>query len=301
VTPIRSACGGADDPAGDGGVTAVHAASAGGETVAAVVVTRNRATHLIRCLESLQAQTHPVDAIIVVDNASTDHTRAVVAQGFPDAVYHRLGENTGSGGGYAEGLRLAHETGREWLWALDDEVVLEPDVLERMVVRATATPRADIILPAERDPRTGRSRVHPAWYGPFIHRGVVAKIGLPLAEFFWWAADTEFFLRARQQGGFRVVYAHDIVITHDKRDPAQREKKRHPSRLYYQTRNTIYVRRHINRSAYKLMRSLWRVVLGRVAVVVLTRERDKVRKCLMILRGAYDGLRGRLGKTVEIG
>ena len=45
--------------------------------VLAVVVTYNRCKLLRRCLSSLEAQTAPCD-ILVVDNASTDDTQALV-------------------------------------------------------------------------------------------------------------------------------------------------------------------------------------------------------------------------------
>ena len=45
------------------------------ETVAVVVVTYNRADLLGGMLDGLAAQTHLPDAVYVVDNASTDHTR----------------------------------------------------------------------------------------------------------------------------------------------------------------------------------------------------------------------------------
>ena len=50
------------------------------ESVAVVVVTHNRADLLVRMLDGLAAQTHAPDAVIVVDNGSTDHTADVLAQ-----------------------------------------------------------------------------------------------------------------------------------------------------------------------------------------------------------------------------
>ena len=48
------------------------------ETVAVVVVTYNRAGLLLRMLGGLAASEHRPDAVIVVDNASTDHTQTVL-------------------------------------------------------------------------------------------------------------------------------------------------------------------------------------------------------------------------------
>ena len=48
------------------------------ETVAVVVVTHNRADLLARMLDALVVQTHPIATVIVVDNASGDHTQQVL-------------------------------------------------------------------------------------------------------------------------------------------------------------------------------------------------------------------------------
>src|SRR3990170_1133172 len=132
------------------------------ETVAAVIVTRNRRENLRHCLETLLAQTYPLSAVFVVDNSSTDGTAEMVKGEFSPAIYHRLPDNVGSGGGYRTGLGLAFEEGASWLWAIDDEVVLEPDVLERMMARVAQPHRvADILLPAEFGPQTGEVQDSP--------------------------------------------------------------------------------------------------------------------------------------------
>ena len=44
------------------------------EKIAAVVVTYNRKELLFQCLDALLKQTYPLDAIYIIDNASTDGT-----------------------------------------------------------------------------------------------------------------------------------------------------------------------------------------------------------------------------------
>jgi len=79
-------------------------------SVAAVVVTYNRKSLLMRCLLALLRQTRPLQKIIVVDNASTDGTREELAQeGYLDESaieYVRLEHNTGGAGGFHTGAQL---------------------------------------------------------------------------------------------------------------------------------------------------------------------------------------------------
>lgn len=99
-------------------------------TVCAVVVTYNRKNLLLECLEAIRRQTRPVDAIYIIDNASTDGTPEVLKEngyipelppfnlsepyeiehkisnlvdGNPINVFYvRMYENTGSAGGFYE-------------------------------------------------------------------------------------------------------------------------------------------------------------------------------------------------------
>ena len=69
-------------------------------TIAAVVVTYNRKELLCECIEGLLAQTKRVDAIYIIDNASTDGTKealgAYVEAG--SIVYVNTGANLGGAG-----------------------------------------------------------------------------------------------------------------------------------------------------------------------------------------------------------
>ena len=71
-------------------------------TISAIVCAHNEAHYVPTCLYSLRAQTRPPDAIVVIDNASTDQT-AAVARAVPGVrVIHEP----------AKGLVVARETAR---------------------------------------------------------------------------------------------------------------------------------------------------------------------------------------------
>jgi rhamnopyranosyl-N-acetylglucosaminyl-diphospho-decaprenol beta-1,3/1,4-galactofuranosyltransferase len=133
------------------------------DRIAAVVVTYNRKALLVECLESLISQSHPLDAIYVIDNFSNDGTHesllqrglagpaegpqggsweSVMAIGSPVASsrrthvhFVRLSENTGGAGGFHEGMKRATQAGFDWLWLMDDDLITAPDAL-KVLVRA---------------------------------------------------------------------------------------------------------------------------------------------------------------------
>lgn len=120
------------------------------ETVCGVVVTFNRKDLLKDCLKALTEQTRPLDAILIVDNASTDNTpQALLELGYihelpPDKIfepyeaefsskinnvenenikiiYIRMNENTGGAGGFHMGQKRSFELGYDWIWLMDDD------------------------------------------------------------------------------------------------------------------------------------------------------------------------------------
>jgi len=124
------------------------------ETVCAVVVTYNRKELLIECLEALENQSRPVDAIYIVDNASTDGTSELLLEknylgdlpskelkeNFEETIqkgntvihYLRMSKNTGGAGGFHEGVKNAYKKGYEWLWLMDDDAEPFADALENL-------------------------------------------------------------------------------------------------------------------------------------------------------------------------
>ncbi len=95
--------------------------------VSAVIPTWNRADLVASVLENLRSQTRPPDEIILVDNGSTDDTRAI-AEKF-GVEYIAFETNRGFAVAINEGVRRA--TG-DWVLILNNDVVLQPAWLERL-------------------------------------------------------------------------------------------------------------------------------------------------------------------------
>lgn len=214
------------------------------ETVAVVVVTFNRADLLAGMLDGLAAQTHRPDAVIVVDNASTDHTREVLAArtDLPLHVTHHP-DNVGGAGGFHLGVRAAYDAGWDRVWLMDDDVVPAPGCLEALMavdedcliaVREDlsgalvekAAVEFDLRNPlaikpkrstvdstyADRASMPELVEVHNvAFEGFMVRRGVMEEIGFPDPSFFIFYDDAEYAVRARRAGR-RIWAVRDAVL-----------------------------------------------------------------------------------------
>ena len=95
--------------------------------VSVLMATYNRARFIAESLESVFAQTHPPSQIIVINDGSTDNTRAALEPFMQRIEYLEL-ENRGKAS--ALNLGMPRVTG-DYVWIMDDDDVAVSDALER--------------------------------------------------------------------------------------------------------------------------------------------------------------------------
>lgn len=295
--------------------------------VCAVVVAFNRCEMLRQCLEHLRAQSRPLDAILVVNNASTDGTSAMVRSEFPGVTLLDLPENGGGAGGFHAGMKHGFEAGFDWLWLMDDDVLASPDALEKMMAQSA---EGDVLVPLQQD-SVGRVYGVTLWAGrmvevtkevlggarplagdylfafagPVVSRRVIERIGLPRAEFFIWFDDAEYSLRVHE-AKLRVRVVPQARLSHDVGGQPKTLKLLGrsiirivpaPWKLYYGTRNmlSVILRRPV--STRRRQRMLLQFCLSQVyqGLLDLTEE-DRLQRLKMRGRGIWDGVTGDLGK-----
>lgn len=107
------------------------------QKVVVVVVTFNRKDTLVHTIEAIKAQTYRASQIVIVDNASTDGTSALInAAGYaadPSIDYVLLSKNIGGAGGFHEGMKRALAHGADWIWVMDDDVAAAEDCLAQLL------------------------------------------------------------------------------------------------------------------------------------------------------------------------
>lgn len=304
--------------------------------VVAVVVTYNRKALLERCLRALQAQTHALAAIRVVDNASTDGTAAFVREAFPDIELRELPANAGGAGGFAAGFAWATKQTADWVWVMDDDVEPEPDALAQLFAPglhadAGTVGLASLRLGFDGQPQplqTGwydpvRMRLSPApadqgpvriGYGSFagtlFRLDAVRRAGLPEAGYFIWYDDVEYSLRLARLGRQYLVPA-SLVHHHNPFNAARARANATPRRRpvrpyaqvwrsYYSLRNRLLTLRAHRHGLARLAGYGFGIyyLLRSLLAVIIWDDRKRARAGLL-LRAFRDGVQGRLGRRVD--
>lgn len=137
----------------------------------AIIVTFNRKDLLLRCIDALLNQTHKVENLIIVDNASTDDTVQNVFEKYGDVkcdiqkeklillskkngihIYiYPKSANTGGSGGFNKGMELAFENfATDFYWMMDDDGYPTEDCLEKLLATAQEK-RLDYVMPVSID------------------------------------------------------------------------------------------------------------------------------------------------------
>ena len=298
-------------------------------SVATVTVAYNGANRLPRQMEALLRQSRRVDEIIVVDNASSDGTTALVAKRYPQVTLLRMFENLGIGAGLAAGLSYAAlEKRHDWIWTFDQDSVPNNDALESLLkgIESLGSNDGEVGIAAALPVHTQTGICYapllwrdgyakpPAeqlqqsiWFadlvissGCMVRRDVVEKVGLPRTDLFMYFVDFEYCLRARSHG-YKIAVVTSSRFAHEMGNPREVRlpgysglwPDRAPWGEYYMSRNMTYAAWWL----YPNSRTKRFVVrhLARHAGGVLLFGSNKLACLTKMGQGFWDGRRASLG------
>ena len=280
--------------------------------IAAVVVTYQRRDLLRDCLHAVQAQTHPPDEVIVVDNASRDGTAAMLREEFPEVRVITLLENRGASGGFYAGMEAASE--REWAWVLDDDTIARPDTLERLLAALDRVPPGPPPALLARRVDWSDGRPHPmtvplverrdvaalvegvdagllpiratTWVSLLISGATLRRYGLPEPGYFFQSDDIEHTARSlRHERGYMVA---DSVVEHRTRAPDSAVTDANLEKLYYANRNSVHMLRGEAWATSEKPFIAYGIARSSIAFVRAHRSREAV---TTMLRAVRDGFR----------
>jgi len=210
--------------------------------------------------------------IIVVDNGSTDGSIKLIRENHPQAQVIANAKNLGAAEGYNVGIRYALDINTEYILLLNNDTVLEPEAIERMIAPTRLDSSIGIVGPLIRDlekknqivelgldcdvlgypvnntsARIRDKAPHPFYVAAcamLIRANVFATIGLLDSSYFIFVEDLDFCWRARL-AGFGICAVPDAVVYHKSGGTVQGGAVKGDShvtstlRLYLSQRNTM--------------------------------------------------------------
>jgi GT2 family glycosyltransferase len=253
-----------------------------------IIINWNGDSDTIRCLNSLLRLDYDNCHVVLSDNGSRTESLRVLKDwkaihlatgqcgGISSLQIFENGRNLGFTGANTVGINHALANEADYVLFLNNDTIVTPDFLSRMVAAAEADPSVGItgckIFLADHD-QQGRHQIwslggysfvagmpinigagqydEPAWTGcrtqPLINgccmlikRAVIETIGVQDDRLFFGMDDVEYSLRA-SRGGWKNLVVYDAVIYHAS---AQSVVPRSGLQAYYIFRNALQLRVH---------------------------------------------------------
>lgn len=279
-----------------------------------VVPNWNLKKDTIACVKSLLSSNYPLQRVIVVDNGSSDGSASAIAGYFGDNVALIVKEvNVGFAAGANAGIQYALDQGADWVLLLNNDTLVAPDMIARLVAAARRYPHVGILAPAifyydqpdrvwrlgdrhsrwmpipfkisAKELRSGKE-ILPVDYvtgcGMFVRRQVFLTIGLFNPRYFMYYEDADFCRRA-VRAGFSIACVPDAHMWHKVSGSTRGDVS---LKYYWRTRSRVqFYRQHYTLPAWLFltMSILWTMLM-----VGLRGDRKAMGACA---KGFYHGWR----------
>lgn len=283
-----------------------------------VVLTWNQREVTLECLESLTRMTYPNYRIVVVDNGSTDKTSQAIAAQFPSIKIIVNKRNLGYPGGCNVGLRYALNQGVDYIFVINNDVSVAPDILDELM--HGVSPDVGILTPKvyfasdpnriwsvggqqnpltlEMNYRGDQEQDQGQWdevlerdyligCAHLFSRSLLEEIGLLDAGYFLYYDDLDICIRARR-AGYRLLMVPRAQMWHKVANSSGGVGT--PRERYYVARGKLrFLRKHAHGWQWLF------VIPYRTASTIKTLLRlawhRRWDSAWAYLRGSYDGLR----------
>lgn len=278
------------------------------EKAIAVVVTYNRRVLLEECITALRNQSLKPDAILVVNNGSTDNTEEWL-QSQKD-LFFITQKNVGSGGGFNTAINWAFKNNYSWIWCMDDDGYPKEDALEKILNADTETLslRNCAVLNKEDkktfvwktkhyatidevDTKLIKGIGHP-FNGTLLHRNIIERVGLPKPNLFMWGDESEYYCRITRKNNIPVytvaesIHYHPAAVFTFKNDWDYKNNWK----MYYYIRNRFHTNQSKFNTKIEAFANYCYFLLAMAGVVILFQKTDKIKKLGFLFWPATDAL-----------
>ncbi len=222
-------------------------------------------------VDSVLRQDYPALRVLVIDNGSSDGSVAHLEAIKDDRVeLQKLPTNRGYAGGCNAGFKHALETGAEYVWLVNSDVVVDDiHTLRSLVALIESDPQIGLVGPrlvswgdADRltycggiclteppiwentaDPEQARVWAHEypnaglvVGTAMLIRTSLIRQIGFLDEKLFAYFEDNDYSIRS-SKAGYRNLVDQNLMVRHDEKDENNCTSSIKPHWWYYMTRN----------------------------------------------------------------
>jgi GT2 family glycosyltransferase len=292
--------------------------------VTILILNRDRREDTLACLASLLPNRYPALDLVVLDNASSDGSAAAVRAAYPTQVtVIETGGNYGYAGGNNIGIRHALEQGADYILLLNEDTIVDPHFIERLIEVAQARPDVGFLGPlvyhhsepsviqsaggvitadwqiyhrGQNEPDAGQYRepYEADWVtgcAILMRASVVRRIGALDPEFFIYSEEVDWCVRARR-AGFTGLVVPASRIWHK---GVRRDYAPSPRITYLSARNHLRLLVKHGAAGRVVVRALAQDLRTVASWSVRPRWRDKRAHRNALARAMFDFCRGSFG------
>ncbi|MEP7163365.1 MAG: glycosyltransferase family 2 protein [Ferruginibacter sp.] len=288
------------------------------EKAIAVIVSYNRQSLLSECINALRNQTRKLDAILVVNNGSTDNTEKWLLEQ-PD-VFFITQKNIGSSGGFNTGISWAYKHGYSWIWCMDDDGYPKEDALENLLKAETherSLLNCAVINKEDKKTFVWKTKEyktinevdvdiihgigHP-FNGTLLHRTIVEKVGVPRKALFLWGDETEYYYRIVKQHKIPVYTVTNSIHYHPATAFTLKQDWDYKTswKMYFYVRNRLHV--HNAKFANKILAfaNYSFFLLAFAGVIMVYQKTDRLKKLNFMIWPMTDAISNDFSATPGI-
>jgi hypothetical protein len=290
-----------------------------------ILVTWNHIQDTLDCLGSLFAMTYVNFRVLVVDNASTDGTPAIIREHYPQVECLQNEANRGFAVAVNQGMRFALDHTAEYVFLLNNDTVVAADVLDHLTASAIveqvglvvpkiyyfAQPQVIWAVGAERNPwtfeqernyrgqvddgrwETVRETEYVTACAVLVSPEALRQVGVLDERFYFYYEDLDWCLRM-QAAGYKILLAPQAKVWHKvSRSSGGRDS---PRERYWMARSSIlFFSKHVRGWRWLLVIPYRSASAVRTTLRLLSQgRRDALRA---YWRGLYDGWRISAGRS----
>jgi len=248
-----------------------------GARVCTIVLNYNNFWDTVETLKSAQRMTYKNNHLLLVENSTKEAIVKKIRLQFPELEIRENGTNLGYAGGNNVGILWAMERGADYIFVLNNDVLLEPDVLEKLVAAMDSDPECAACQPLvtfndnretiwsagtemyfgyprlyKKGEKMKRNGIRQPPFGLvgcalLFRASALKEIGLFDESLFLLQEETDWCMRAAKMG-FHFAVIHNAVVQHKVSETLGMFSKTY---LYYIGRNWLLVgKRHNSRSIF---------------------------------------------------